>query len=252
MFDFTSMKLLRFLCFSLFIACLATACNSSSDKNTATQTAADSLKPGEKSEFYKNGKLHYIVEYKNGKANGRVKEYTSTGYKYMDATYKDGLRNGICTLFLTNGKPYSIVNYVNEAKEGVETIYNPDGKQEAVLTYKNNKVQPGLKEFMKDGTPVEDNTRLMVTEVDQTKRGGKYFIRLSLTPPHSDAIFYAAPQSDPDSREKLQSEGNWAILVVPLAEKGFILKKLVLDAEYKTALGNTRRLQRLYSLAIGR
>ena len=244
------MKLLFVLSSLLVFALIVSGCDGNSKREQGT--AADSLKAGEKAVYSENGKLRYIVESKDGKANGRVREYYTDGKLYMDAVYKNDHRDGKCTFYFKNGRPFSVSFYINGDKDGIETKYSEDGRILALVPYKKDKVQPGLKEFKKDGTELTDNTSLVIKVVNQLARGGKYYLRVSLTEPRDNVKFYASPQSDPDSREILKLSGNEGILEVPVSASGFVIKDIYIDAEYKTAMGNTRRLQKLYKFSGGK
>jgi antitoxin component YwqK of YwqJK toxin-antitoxin module len=238
----------------ILFAILLAGCNNKSGQPAAGKSSglsvADSMVDGEKSIYSDNGKLHYKVEYKNGKANGRVREYYANGNIYMDAIYKDGHRNGKCTHFYKNGKPFSVSEYKNGDKDGIETKYNENGKIMATIPYHKNKVQPGLIEYQKDGSILPDEAKLQIVEVDHSTLEGKYYIRVSLSVPKKNLKFYALTPSDADSREKLVMSGNSAVLYVPIPPSGFLMKKLIFEAEYKTSMGNTRRLQKSYNLLI--
>jgi antitoxin component YwqK of YwqJK toxin-antitoxin module len=213
-------------------------------------SGSDTLSEGEKPVYSENGKLHFLVTKKDGKANGRVREYYSDGKLYMDAIYKDDHRHGKCTHYFKNGKPFSVSYFVNGAKDSIETKFYESGEVLAYVPYKKDKVQPGLKEFKRDGTQIDDNKSLVISEVDHTALEGKYFVYVSLPSPRKNAKFYASPESDPRSREVLKISNGKGVLVVPVSRGGFIMKKLLFEAEYKTPRGNTMRVQRSYNLAV--
>jgi len=244
------MKLNIFLGAVLFSLFILSGCKNKPEQSLSgvnpDQASGDSTLEGEKTVFYENGSVHYIVEYKNGKANGRVREYTPDGKIYMDAIYRDGHRNGKCIHYFKNGVPFGIANFVNGEKDGNETKYYNDGKVLATLVYKKNKIQPGLKEYRKDGTEIKDDTELIVKEVDHTARERKYFFQVSLSKPQKFVEYYVSPQTDPDNREKLKLSGDAGIMEIPVASRHFVMKDLIFQAEYKTQLGNTMRLQKLY------
>jgi len=226
---------------------LVTGCSGNSKQ--LSNSSSDSLKEGEKPVFSKNGKLQYIIESKDGKANGRVREYYPDGRLYMDAIYENDHRNGKCIHYFKNGQPFSVSFFINGAKDSIETKYNEKGQILALVPYKKDKVQPGLKEFKKDGAELIDNASLVIKVVNNLPQGGKYYLRVSLSEPRNNVRFYASPQSDPDSRELLKISGNEGILEVPVLSSGFIIKDIFIDAEYKTSMGNTRRLQKLYKFS---
>lgn len=244
------MKILSFLSVLLILTFFLFGCNSKSGSQSGL--SGDTLKAGEKAVFSENGKLHYIIESKDGKTNGRVREYTSDGKLYMDAIYKNDHRNGKCTFYYKNGKPFSVGYFINGDKDSIETKYDQDGRILALVPYKKDKVQPGLKEFAKDGSLIPVNNTLIISEVDHSALEGRYYLKVSLSSPRKNVKFYASPQTDPDSRELLKISGDAGILEVPIPPGGFVMKKLILEAQYKTSMGNTLRLQRFYDLAIDR
>jgi len=244
------MKFLSFLSSLVILACVLFSCHSNSGGQGGS--AADTLKEGEKPVYSENGKLHFIVEKKNGKANGRVREFYPDGKIYMDAIYKDDHRNGKCTFYFKNGKPFSVGYFINGAKDSIETKYTENGQVLALVPYKKDKVQPGLKEFKKDGSELIETTSIQIKTVNQLASGGKYYLKVSLSEPRKDVKYYASPQSNPDSREILKISGNEGILEVPVPPHGLVMRNLLFDAEYKTSMGNTMRLQKRYKLSVER
>ncbi len=238
------MKILSFLSIIMFFTLILSGCKGNSGKKGSL--SADTLKEGEKPVYSENGTLRYILGAKTPDSSYRVREYAPDGKLYMDATFKDDHRNGKCTHYNKNGQPFSVAYFINGAKDSIETKYNQQGQVLAIVPYKNDMVQPGLKEFNKDGTELIDKTTLQVKIINQLARGGKYYLKVSLSEPQKDVKFYAAPQSYPDSRELLKMSGSDGILEVPVSASGFVAKDIFLDAEYKTSMRNTRRLQRLY------
>ncbi len=244
------MKSITILSFALIFTCLILSCNNQTGVKAGSD--ADSLKPGEKVVLSENGKLHYIVESKDGKTNGRVREYYPDGKLYMDAIYKDDHRNGKCTFYHKNGKPFSVCYFINGARDSIDTKFGEDGRILALVPYKNDKVQPGLKEFKKDGSELIDTTILQIKAINNLAKSGKYFLRVSLSEPRKNVKFYASSESYPDSREMLKMSGNEGTLEVPVSASGFVAKNIFIDAEYTTSMGNTRRLQKLYKFSSGK
>ena len=245
------MKLYNLLGSAILFSCLLSGCNHKSGlpsvgKGSAL-SAADSMVDGEKSIFSENGKLHYKVEYKNGKANGRVREYRSDGSLYMDAVFKDGHRDGKCTCFFKSGSVYSVINYVDGKREGIETKYYEDGKIQSTNTYSKDKVLPGLKEFNRDGKEIKENVSIVINEEDLTKSGGKFYLHVTLSDIGKNASFYASTNPE-GPREKLIMKGNTGTLEISVSSRNFILNKLIIEAEYITSRRNTMRIQRIYKM----
>lgn len=247
------MKILTLFCLTFVSALVLSGCNPKQQATNANtdpeQMQGGEMKDGEHSTYYPDGKLKYKVEYKDGKANGRVRQYNADGTLYMDAVFKDGRRNGKCTYFFKSGSTYSVSNYESGNKEGVETKYWENGKILSVNTYRKDKVQPGLKEFKQDGSPIVNDVKLMIKEVDHTSLEGKYYLYVSLSNPKIVANFFSRLATE-EIRQKLKMSGNTAIIEYPLSRGQFLMKPLIIDAEYKTAHGNTMRLQRDYILAV--
>jgi antitoxin component YwqK of YwqJK toxin-antitoxin module len=246
------MKMKSFVFITIIIILILSLPGCNSKSRSQEGVSGDSLKEGEKPVYSENGKLHFIVEYKDGKANGRVREYYADGKLYMDAIYKDDHRHGKCIHYFKNGKPFSVSYYKNGAKDSIETKFNEQGHVLALIPYKNDKVQPGLKEFEKDGAEHFDNAILVIKVVNNLASGGKYYLKVSLSESRKNVKFYAASQSDPDSREMLKVSGSEGILEVPVSASGFVIKDIFVEAEYKTSMGNTRRLQKLYKFSGGK
>lgn len=237
------------VCIYLLPGCKNKTTNNTGNLNPE-QASADSLLEGEQKVYYDNGKVHYIVEYKKGKANGRVREYSTDGKLYMDAIYADGHRNGKCTHYYKNGKPFEVSNYVNGEKDGIETKYYESGTILATRIYKKNRIQPGLKEYDKQGKEIINNNSLVIRGIDHTLLEGKYILQVSLSQPQSKVTYYAAPRSDPEARQKLKISGDNGILEIPVSSSHFVMKSLLFEAEYKTRLGNVMVIQKTFNLAV--
>lgn len=249
------MKINLLLVSTLLLLIYLSGCKGKSEQQTSTDTAglssADSVIDGEKTIKFPNGKPHYIVEYKGGKANGRVREYRTDGTLYMDAVFLDGHRHGKCTSYFKSGSVYSESNYINGNKEGVETKYYEDGKLLATNMYLKDKVLPGLKEFNKDGTEIKQSVSMKITEEDHTATNGKYYLKATLSDIGKNANFYASTVAD-GPREKLKMSGNSGVLEIKVSSRNNLVKELIFDAEFKTSLGNTCRLQQIHKLRIKR
>lgn len=242
------MKLLSFFSSLLILSVIFPGCTGNSGRQGGL--SGDTLKATEKPVFSENGKLHYILETKDGKTNGRVREYTPDGKLYMDAIYKDDHRNGKCTFYFKNGKPFSVCYFINGAKDSTDTKYNEKGQILAIVPYKKGIVQPGLKEFAKDGSEIVNDNSLIINEIDHTLLEGKYILKVSLLKPQSKVTYFAAPQSDKEARQKLENSGNFGIMEIPVSSSHFVMKNLLFEAEYKTKMGNTMVVQKSFKLAV--
>jgi len=245
------MKLFNLVGSVILFSGLLVSCNTKSGQPSVTKgtnlSSADTMVDGEKSVYSDNGKLHYTVEYKNGKPNGKVKEYSSDGTLYMEAIFKDGRRDGKCTVFFKSGSVYSVTNYIDGKREGVETKYYEDGKIQSTNTYRKDKVLPGLKEFNRDGSQIQENVSIVIREEDHTKSNGEFYLYVTLSDIGKNASFYASANPE-GPREKLKMTGNTGKLAIPVASRNYTLTQLIIDAEYQTSRRNTMRIQRIYNL----
>lgn len=246
------MKLLSFSAILVIVFFLLVACRNSQEprpaENNSEMAQGGKFKDGKHPVYNENGKLKYMVEYKDGKANGQVKQFYEDGKLYMEATFTEGRRNGKCTYFYKNGKAHSVSIYVNGTREGDEIKYWESGELLSVCPFKNDKVQTGLKEYRKDGTLIGNNISILINTVESKASDGKRFLKVSLSNPETDASYYVSDLSEKAPRVKLAKSGYAALYEIK-APKGATLKKqLVFDAEYKTSLGNTMRLQKSFNL----
>jgi hypothetical protein len=235
----------------MIVTVLLLGCNSKREKSEAkvltVQPQANDSADGEHSFYDKDGNLQYIVEYRNKKTNGRVRQFYPDGKLYMDAVYKDGFRNGKCTYFFKNGKPFTVSNYENGNKEGIETKYYQDGKLLSVNTYKKNNVLPGLIEYEKDGKEIINTVNLVIKKTDPASDKGKYYFHISLSDIGITANFFASAPLESGKNVKLKMSGNEAVFEVPVSDANYSKKKLVFEALFLTPKGNSRRLQKSYN-----
>jgi len=73
---------------------------------------------------------------------------------------------------------------------------------------------------------------------------------VSLVQPQKNVKYYAAPKSDPESRQELKMSKDYGILEIPVSSSHFIMKSLLFEAEYKTRLGNIMVIQKTFNLAV--
>ncbi|HNX44081.1 MAG TPA: hypothetical protein PLJ84_08905 [Bacteroidales bacterium] len=236
----------------VFLAFLLASCDDSGKKYVGLEPEQIKEKNfnGEKKIYTPEGKLRTIAEYKNGKVDGRVRKFFDDGKIYMDATYQNGLKNGKCTYYYTNGKPYTVTDYVNGYKEGVEKTYYQEGGLMAVANFRKNIIQPGLQEYKKDGKPIPVNTTIIISEVNHVRLDGTFRVQMRLSDKSVTPKFYIMEQSAPDKRQKVNMSNGTGTLVLNFNASSFVMKKLIIEAEYKTYRGNLMKIRKPYNLAI--
>lgn len=205
---------------------------------------------GETKTYYKSGGVEYVIPVVNGKANGLVKRYYENGKLYNETEYKDGLKNGKCTYYFPFGKVFSTVNYVNGSKEGPEIKYYDDGNKASECEYKEGKLLPGVKEFNKDGSLAVNNVSIIVNTVDKRSTERKFLVRTTLSDPKLVPYFYMTGLTSDNKRVRLKMIGATGEAEFSLAPGSFVKRNLLIEAEYKSNLGNTLSVQRKYQLVI--
>lgn len=160
---------------------------------------------GEHKVYDTDGKLHYILDYKDGKLKGlryfdksgklisenkekggvlKLKSLYPDGKHIMsEGTYKDGLRDGIWKYYELTGVVSSEENYKAGAKEGPAKSFYSNGKKETELTYKNNLLDGYYKGFYRNG-----KTSIEGYYVNDQKEG--YWYRYYPNGKVSDVYYY--------------------------------------------------------------
>lgn len=78
--------------------------------------------------FYENGKLKSIENWKNGVLNGKHIIYSNDEVKIVEYNYTNGEESGPYLLNHDNGKPYIIGEFHNSSPSGIWKYYDRDGK----------------------------------------------------------------------------------------------------------------------------
>lgn len=231
---------------------LLISCGDSSERYVGIEPEQIKIKNfnGERKIYTPEGKLRTIAEYKNGKVDGRVRKFYDDGKIYMDAKYENGFKNGKCTYYYTNGKPYTVTDYINGYKDGIEKTYYEEGGLMAESRFRKNITQPGLQEYKKDGTPILVKTTIIVKEVNHLRLDGTFRLQMSLSDKSVTPRFYVMEKANPEKRQKINVSNGVGTLVLNLNSTSFLMKKLIIEAEYKTFRGNLMKIQRPYNLAI--
>lgn len=94
-------------------------------------------KDGLQQGWYKNGQELFKRNYKNGNPEGLHQGWFENGNKYYEGCYKNGLEDGIHQRFYKNGNKKYEDNYKNGVKDGLQQIWNEDGKLFCKIYFKN-------------------------------------------------------------------------------------------------------------------
>ncbi len=108
-------------------------------------------KEQQQKEFFSNGKVKTIVNYKNGKKNGLSVEYYDNGNKKKEEKYKDNELDGKVFEYYPTGKVKSVSNYIAGKLEGLIQEYYEDGAVSKTMFYSNNQLGGQYKSYYKNG-----------------------------------------------------------------------------------------------------
>ncbi|CAM1340504.1 toxin-antitoxin system YwqK family antitoxin [Tenacibaculum amylolyticum] len=94
-----------------------------------------------KKEWWDNGTIASEGEYKNGKANGKMKWYHQNGYIAGEGPMKNDLRHGWWIVYnVEDGSISAEGNFDNDIKHGTWKLYNADGTLKETQLWEYNKL----------------------------------------------------------------------------------------------------------------
>jgi antitoxin component YwqK of YwqJK toxin-antitoxin module len=88
-------------------------------------------------DWYRDGKIERVEEYKNNLKNGKSIKYHENGNIMYELQYKDGKLDGLCKKYNKNGIIEIAVTYKDLKRNGTTYIYN-NGKDPSILEYKDD------------------------------------------------------------------------------------------------------------------
>lgn len=90
---------------------------------------------------YNSGKIKYLIEYQNGKQNGRMISFAQDGFRLIESTYAEGKLNGKFSEWFYSGNLKLECNYVNDEKQGQAKFYQTSGGLWYEGSFNKNKMQ---------------------------------------------------------------------------------------------------------------
>jgi antitoxin component YwqK of YwqJK toxin-antitoxin module len=82
---------------------------------------------GEMTEYYEDGKIKLVRQFKNGQEEGTNRLFYPDGKLKETQTFVAGLQQGGDTLFYPTGKPQFIVTFKDGKKDGLLQKWTPEG-----------------------------------------------------------------------------------------------------------------------------
>ena len=92
-------------------------------------------------DYYRNGNLWFIHNYKDGKPDGVQKWWHENGKRWYIQNFKNNKLDGVQKSWYDNGKKECILSFKNGKKEGEQKKWNKEGdlvKHQLVKDYLNN------------------------------------------------------------------------------------------------------------------
>jgi antitoxin component YwqK of YwqJK toxin-antitoxin module len=106
---------------------------------------------GTQKEWHKNGKLHFINTYKDGKKNGLETNYSFDGQKQNEGKYKDGKQDGLWSGWYNNGQLHFTSTYKDGKQDGLYTEWYSHRWKHGEGNYKDDKQEGLWTWWFKDG-----------------------------------------------------------------------------------------------------
>ncbi len=90
--------------------------------------------------FYPDGQVQLIDNFKDGMQHGEYISYHQNGEILLKGYFQDGKQHGIWTEFHEDGSLYWNLRYINGvAEDGIFRMFYPNGSVESEVTYRNGK-----------------------------------------------------------------------------------------------------------------
>jgi antitoxin component YwqK of YwqJK toxin-antitoxin module len=106
-----------------------------------------------KKEFFENGKVKRIVNYKNGLTDGYHKQFNIDGQLIVDIEFKEGKNHGAWTYYFDDGKVANIQNWNKGIKNGEFKTIDNKGLILKQASYKKGIPEGKHIEYYEDGNP---------------------------------------------------------------------------------------------------
>lgn len=106
---------------------------------------------GKVKEWERNGKKVYQAEYENGVQVGTEEQWYADGASKLLITYQNGIAHGTCTEWHQLGGQKSLGQFVNGKEEGEHNWWYATGKQDQIVNYKNGKEEGLMKAWHENG-----------------------------------------------------------------------------------------------------
>lgn len=145
-------KIFLFLLLFIFISSAASAAKKDDEKpqctvlNQKEYCQLENGKPysGKREEYYADGKLKSIENYKDGYRHGLVTLFDEEGKLQERLYYKNGVKNGMDKLYYNNRTIKYLLNYKDGVLDGRMDVYTETGDLKGRLNYRRGVLEDGF------------------------------------------------------------------------------------------------------------
>jgi len=106
---------------------------------------------GKVKEWDRGGEKVYEAEYENGVQIGKEQQWYNDGFQKLHVAYKDGLANGVCTEWHQSGGKKSLGEFVNGNEVGEHNWWYATGKKDQTVNFKNGKEEGKMMAWHENG-----------------------------------------------------------------------------------------------------
>jgi hypothetical protein len=247
----------------LFIYLIASSCNK--NDNIVKEYYPDGIiktiievKDGKRNGLTKNfdekGRLESTAELKNDKYEGWLINYnTESGKVTAKAFYKNDKQNGPATLYYVTGELYREITYVDGRVDSIVKTYWANGKPQAEVFFRKGDPSIGLKEFDKQGNPVQQ-THIVIEKINQLETTSSVTLKIYLSDKSTKVDFYQGGLEEgkylASGNIEIDDEKGVATLQYYVPKNRTLKKELSIIARTRTSYGNTLVLQKSYNLIV--
>jgi hypothetical protein len=242
--------------FIIFSWIIFSGCNSYSTNPKSDASRAPSFRINENGDtvlihYYENGAVVSEVTIKYHKMNGLAINYYENGKIQNDINYKNGQKEGRVTWNYESGKLYRETQYVEGEIDGIQKMYYEDGKLMAEVPYVKSELQTGTKEYNSDGKLITNYPEIIFEPVDRTAFDNRFILRVSLSKKQKDTKFFRQVEAGGKTIPiGLVLKEGCAEISWPVPKGTYIMEKVRITAEFDTSLGNPKRIEKTYNLAV--
>jgi antitoxin component YwqK of YwqJK toxin-antitoxin module len=93
-----------------------------------------------KKEYYPDGKLKAVLNYKQGKLDGIAQHFYENGNLKERANYRKGKRERISTTYYEDGTLKEEIGYADDKREGLTRLYDEGGRLIGEAVYRNDQL----------------------------------------------------------------------------------------------------------------